>query len=184
MATTTRLMTVEDLERDGAPEGRWELINGELVEMAPASEDHGAYGAAIIVFVGSYVVGQKLGRIYNSETGFVVSGDSPMVRMPDVAFVHYDHLPADRDRSRLVRAAPDFAVEVISPSDRPGAVLAKVMMWLDAGVRLVWLVDPELRTVTVFAPEAPPRTHTIDQTLDGGDVLPGFTLPVRGIFSV
>lgn len=184
MATTTRYMTVDELERDGAPESRWELIDGELVERPPVSDNHGAYGMAIGVYAGGFILARQLGRIYTSETGFVLADDPPAVRKPDVAFVRYDRLPEGRDRNRFVRGAPDFVVEVISPNDRPGAVLAKVMMWLDAGVHLVWLVDPDRKTVTVFTPRSQPRTHTIGQTLDGGDVLPGFTLPVRDIFRV
>lgn len=183
MTATTALMTVEALEQNGAPDGRWELINGELVEMSPAGDDHGAYGAAIIIHLGGYVFSRRLGRVYNADTGFVIPGDSPAVRMPDVAFVRADRLPADRDRTRFVRVVPDFAVEVISPSESGGEVLAKVVMWLEAGVRLLWLVDPAAKTVLVFAAGQAPRALTIEHTLDGGDVLPGFELPVRDIFA-
>ena len=79
--------------------------------------------------------------------------------------------------------APDLAVEVLSPSDRIADALAKIAMYLDAGVRLVWLVDPASQTVTIFRPDAIPTKLDADDTLDGDEVLPGFTLPIAEIFS-
>ena len=184
MATTIAPRTIDDLERDGAPEGRWELINGELVELSPGSEDHGAYGVAVIVHLGSHVYSRRLGRVFGADTGFVISDDPPTVRVPDAAFVLAERLPRDRDRRRFLRVLPDIAVEVISPSDRPGDVIAKVALWLNAGVPLVWLVDPEMETVTVFERGKAPLLLTVDQTLTGGDILPGFELPVQAIFVV
>lgn len=183
MTATTRLMTVEDLERTGAPEGRWELINGELVEMSPAGEDHGAYGVAVSSPLFGYVFSRRLGRVYGPDTGIVIADDPPMVRVPDVAFVRADRLPADRDRTRFLRVVPDLVVEVISPAESGSEVLAKAMMWLAAGVELLWLVDPATRTVTIFAAGQPPRLLTSDDTLDGAEVVPGFQLPVRDIFA-
>jgi Uma2 family endonuclease len=184
MTATTRMMTVDELERNGAPEGRWELINGELVEMSPAGEDHGAYGVAVSSPLYGYVVSYRLGRVYGPDTGFVIRDDPPTVRVPDVAFVRADRLAADRDRSRFLRVVPDLAVEVISPSESGSEVLAKAMIWLAAGVKLLWLVDPATRTVTIFAAGQAPRGLSIDDTLDGGEVLPGFPLAVRDIFAV
>ena len=184
MATTITPRTIDDLERVGAPEGRWELIDGELVEMSPGSEDHGAYGTAIIVYLGGHVYSFRLGRVFGPDTGFVISDDPPTVRVPDAAFVQADRLPPDRDRRRYLRVMPDIAVEVVSPSDRPGEVIAKVALWLNAGVTLVWLVDPEMETITVFERGKTPLLLSVDETLTGGEILPGFELPVRSIFVV
>ena len=78
--------------------------------------------------------------------------------------------------------APDLAAEVLSPSDRMVEALAKITMYLEAGVRLVWLVDPEAMTITVFRPDAALKMLGIGDTLDGGDVLPGFSVPVAELF--
>ncbi len=83
----------------------------------------------------------------------------------------------------FVPLAPDLAVEVLSLSDRMADALAKIAMYLDAGVRLVWLVDPASQTVTIFRPDAVPMKLGAGETLDGGDVLPDFTVPVAEIFS-
>lgn len=183
MATTIQPITIEELERDGAPEGRWELIDGELVAMAAAGEKHGRIVMAIGIRVGSFVLARRLGYVYSSETGFVVATAPRTVRMPDVSFVCNERLAPDRDQSRFLRLAPDLVVEVISPWDGAGEVLAKVMMWLDAGSSLVWLVDPPAETVTVFAHDAAPQVLAGEELLDGGAVLPGLTLAVREIFA-
>lgn len=183
MATTTRYMTVDELERDGTPEGRWELINGELAAMTPGGEDHGLFGLAVASSLYTHVVPPRLGRAFGADTGFVLSADPPVVRVPDAAFVRAERLPANRDRNRFLRVVPDIVAEVVSPNDRPGEVLAKVSLWLEAGTELVWLIDPDREIVTVFGRDRDPRSLTVDQTLDGGDVLPGFTLPVRDIFA-
>jgi Uma2 family endonuclease len=182
MATTTHRMTIEELERTGGPEGRWELIDGELVAMPPASEAHGHVVMMIGIRVGAFVLERRLGYVYSSETGFVVATEPRTVRVPDMSFVRKERLAPDRDRTRFLRVPPDLAVEVISPSDGAGEVLAKAIMWLDAGTTIVWLVDPDAETVTEFRQDAAPRIFTRDDTLDGGEVLPGFTLAVRDIF--
>ncbi len=184
MVATARYQTLEEFELSDPPDVPWELIDGELVELPFVSDRHGAYGMTIGVYVGSFILSRRLGRIYTAETGFVVATDPPTIRKPDVGFVRYERLSDDRDQDRTVRVVPDFAVEVISPSDERGAAVAKARMWVKAGVPLVWLGDPALLTVTAFTSGAPPHVHTIDDTLDGGDVVPGFTLAVRDIFSV
>jgi Uma2 family endonuclease len=82
----------------------------------------------------------------------------------------------------IMRLAPDLAVEVVSPTDRYVAVLAKMDLYREAGVPLVWLAEPQQRTVTVYSSGSEPRILTEADTLDGGDVLPGFRLPVAQIF--
>lgn len=184
MVTTTKRVTLEELERDGGPEGLWEVVNGELIEMSPAGGKHGRVWNTINVYLWQFAVPNGLGLVYGADTGFIL-GETPLqLRLPDVGYVSYDRLPAGFDDGGFLRVAPDLAVEVLSPSDRSVPVLAKVMTWLEAGTMLVWLVDPEAETVTVYGPDASPRVMTIDQTLNGGKVLPGFTLPVRDIFAL
>lgn len=182
MVATSQLMTVEELERTGGPEGRWELINGELVAMAAAGGEHGRISSTINTFLGPFVRAEGLGCLYASDTGFVLSESPPTVRQPDLGFIRTERLPDELAEVGFLRIPPDLVLEVISPSDRIAEVLTKVGQWLAFGVPLVWLVASRARTVTVYRPDREPRTLTIDQMLDGEDIVPGFKLPVREIF--
>lgn len=183
MATTARRMTIEELETHGGPEGLWELINGEIVEMAPAWEAHGRVAGTFHVYLGAYVLPRNLGVVYISETGYVVSEDPATVRAPDVSYIRSGRPPTQRNRDGFIRIPPDLAAEVISPSDRMADVLAKVGMWLDFGVPMVLLLAPIAQTVTIYRPDREPRTLGIQDTFNGEDVVPGFTLPVGAIFT-
>lgn len=178
----TRSISIEEFET-AALEGRWELIDGELVEMTPSADESSSIGATIIFLLGSFVRPRGLGRLYSADGGFVLFPDRPTVRVPDAAFVRADRMPQGKARQSFPRLAPDLAVEVLSPSDRMADALAKIAMYLDAGVRLVWLVDPSSQTVTIFRPDAPPTKLGAGDTLDGGDVLPDFTVAVAEIFA-
>jgi Uma2 family endonuclease len=107
-----------------------------------------------------------------------------LVRLPDVAFASWDRIPGRRvPKEPIAGFAPDLAIEVLSESNTPGEMARKCREYFEAGVRLVWLIDPATRTATVYT--APDRsTHFSEaETLDGGDVLPGFVLPLRDCFS-
>lgn len=179
---TTRLWTVEELERAGPTEGRWELIDGELVEMSPSGGLASKVAIRFAVRLVIHADARHLGAVFGAAGGFVLFPDRPTVRVPDVAFVRADRLPAAEDQVGFLRLAPDLVVEVVSPFDRPGAVSAKTAMWLDADVRLVLVVHPAERTVTQHAPDRPPRVVRDGDLIDGGDVLPDFRLRVADLF--
>lgn len=183
MVTTSQLMSIEELERTGGPEGRWELINGELVAMAAAGGEHGRVNGTIHSHLGSFALAGGLGYVYSSETGFVLAENPPTVRAPDLSFIRTERLPDETAEVGFLRVSPDLVVEVISPTDRIAEVLIKVGQWLAFGVPMIWLVALKARTVTVYRPDREPRTLTVDQVLDGEEVVPGFTLPVREIFA-
>ncbi|MDQ3693600.1 MAG: Uma2 family endonuclease [Chloroflexota bacterium] len=183
MVTVTKRVTLEELERDGAPEGFWEVINGELIEMPPASFEHSWIGMRIGRLIGNYVDAHRLGVVFGADGGVVLAKDPLTLRAPDVGYVRHDRLPAASDAEVFLRVTPDLVVEIRSRFARSAPALAKAAMWLESGTALVWLVDAEAETVTVFAPQSGPRVVTMAETLDGGDILPGFTLPVRDIFT-
>ncbi len=177
----TRHITIEEFEAMPL-EGRWELIDGELVEMTPSADESSSIAATIIGFLAPHVRAHRLGRVYAPDGGFVIFPDRPTVRVPDVAFVRADRAPQGEARKHFPRLAPDLVVEVLSPSDRTSEVVAKLEMYQEAGVPLIWLVDPDRMTVTVISSGAPTVVLHLDDTLDGGDVLPGFRVPVAEIF--
>lgn len=174
---TTRLYTVEDVEQS-PPEGEWELIDGELVPVSPASWRSNTTTHRIGRIVGNYVDDHDLGAVTSPEGGFVLFPDRETLVAPDVGFVRRDRVPPEEEHDHFARLAPDLAVEVLSPSDRMASALGKVSMYLEAGVAAVWLVDPVKRTITVFAGNESPVTLGAADTLDGGNVLPGFRIQV------
>ncbi len=179
---TTRQITVDEFETMPL-DGLWELIDGELVRVTPAADVSASTSAMITHLLLSHVLANRLGRVYSAEGGFVLFPDQETVRAPDVAFVAASRAPHGDARKHFPRLAPDLAVEVLSPSDNLREARDKIAMYLEAGVRLVWLVDPLEQTVTVYRPGAPPEHLDATMTIDGGDVLPGFSSLVAAMLA-
>ena len=178
----TRPITVEAFE--ALPrEGRWELVDGEPVETTPSADESSSTGATILGLLWSHVRPRGLGRLYGSDGGFVLFPDRETVRVPDVAFVRAERAPRGQARKSFPRLAPDLVVEVLSPSDRASEVVAKLEMYQKAGVPLIWLVDPNNETVTIIAAGHATRVVKRGDTLDGGEVLPDFSVSVSDIFA-
>ena len=172
-------MTAEqlvDLPDDGR---RHELVSGELHSMAPAGAQHGSVAFEIGLAVGLHVREHRLGRCFAAETGFVLSRRPDTVRAPDLAFVRADRAEALERYARFADVVPDLVVEVVSPYDRSTKTVEKALMWVDAGVRLVWVVDPQARLVTVYRDDGVVAlVRGPGAVLDGGDVLPGMRIPL------
>ena len=123
-----------------------------------------------------------LGQVFAAETGFTLQRNPDTVRAPDAAFVAKDRMPQGETPDGYLALAPDLAIEVISPNDRPRAVREKVADWLNAGTRLVWVIYPSSRTVTVHRPPSSVEELGGEDTLDGAEVVPGFTCRVEELF--
>lgn len=160
--------------------GPCELIAGELRMMTPAGRKHGVIAALLSHLLVDHVKEQDLGEVCTAEPGFVLRRDPDTVRAPDVAFIRKERLAGDPDK--FFEGAPDLAVEVVSPSDQAQEVTDKAAAWLAAGAVEVWVVWPETRTITVHRAGADPQTLGEDDTLTGGDVLPGFRCRVGEVF--
>ncbi len=130
-----------------------------------------------------HVWSNGLGEVYAAETGFRLRSDPDTVRAPDVAFIIRRRVEVVGKAKGFWPGAPDLAVEVLSPDDRVSEVEEKVSEWLTAGSQQVWVVSPKLRTVTVYRSLTDITTLTETETLDGGDVVPGFTISVAEIFA-
>jgi Uma2 family endonuclease len=176
---STGIRTAEQLLRNPHI-GRCELVRGQLRKLIPPGADHGRIAGRLFKEIAIHVDAHALGTSFAAETGFLLSRDPDTVRAPDVAFVRAGRAPVPA--RCFYPGAPDLAVEVLSPDDRPGYVREKVAEWLGAGTRAVWVVDPEARTVTVHEPGREPGLLRKHETLRGGDVLPGFDLPVAAVF--
>jgi Uma2 family endonuclease len=174
----TEVRTAEQLLR-AQHLGRCELVRGELRMMVPPGAPHARIAIKLSTAMEIHVARRGLGTVY-AELGFVLSRDPDTVRAPDVAFVAAGRAAPTRG---YYEGAPDLAVEILSPDDRPGYVRDKIAEWLEAGARAVWVVDPRDRTVTVHKPRRKPTRLSEADTLTGGNVLPGFELPAAALFA-
>lgn len=181
-APAVPLMTADQLAHLPDDGNRYELVEGRLMRMPPASFLSSVIAATILRIMGNFVLEHQLGICAGADGGVRLRPDPDTVRAPDVTFVRAERLPAGRLQAGYWEGAPDLAVEVLSPSDRYPEVQRKVQEYLDAGTRLVWVVDPESRTATVFHPDGRSVFLGADGVLDGEDVLPGFRLALEGVW--
>jgi Uma2 family endonuclease len=172
------LLTADDVLRISLPGKQVELVRGRLVVREPPGTWHGKVAATLARHLGNFVVKGDLGAVFGQDSGFKIASDPDTVRGPDVAFVSRDRL-AQIPRTGYAALAPDLVAEVLSPGDRPGEVLAKIADWLSAGARLVWVIDPERAEARVYRPDGSLSIVSGDGSLDGEDVLPGFSVTLE-----
>lgn len=182
LAPNSAMLTLEEYE--GLPADdlyRDELSHGFLVREPTPGAEHSRMMVTISYLLMRYVDAHPgCGAVY-AEGGFLLSERPPTVRAPDVAYVRAERVPNHYFRGYF-KGAPDLAIEILSPSNRPGAMLHKVAQFLEAGAIAVWVVDPETRTVVIHEQTALPCIMHEDDVLDGGELLPGLRLQVKSLF--
>jgi Uma2 family endonuclease len=168
---------IQVLDRENRP---CELVDGTLVEKTMGYEES-EIAATIIILLGSFVRRRKLGIVTGPDGSIRLFPG--LVRIPDVAFASWDCFPGrKRPRALIPHLAPDLVVEVLSKSNTKGEMNRKLREYFEAGVRLIWIVDPRKRTVRVHTAVDQSVLFAEDQSLDGGAVLPGFVLPLNQLF--
>jgi Uma2 family endonuclease len=175
------LVTAEELLAMPDGGGLCELIEGKVVEMAPAGDAHGRVQMRLINRLGVYAADHGLGEVWSEETGFLLRRNPDTVRCADGAFIVTARVPAMS--KGFVEVVPDLVLEIVSPTDRPKEVHAKVGEWLEAGVRVVWVLWPERRRFLVYHDFEEMRTLGPDETLTCEELLPGFALPLAPLFA-
>jgi Uma2 family endonuclease len=161
---------------------RWfELVRGEVIEMPPPTKIHGAIVFNLGRLLGNYIFERGRGYATSNDAGVVLERDPDTVRGPDLAF-YEDAATFAELHPKYGEEPPRLAVEVLSPNDRAGRILRKIADYLRSGVALVWVIDPEARTVGVHRPDKTPVTLDVNQELSGEDVLPDFRCPVADLF--
>ena len=184
MAQHTRTITADELFRmpdDGFH--RYKLVKGRLLTMSPAGGLHGLVSSRLHAAVFAHVDEHRLGVVVSADTGFKLESDPDTVRAPDVAFVTRERIPPDGIPEAFWQCAPDLAVDVLSPSDRRSDVNEKIAQYVRLGVKVVWFVEPSPRRVTVFRPDRPAQVLREANTLEGGELLPGFRYPLSRLFT-
>jgi Uma2 family endonuclease len=151
--------------------------------MAPAGFEHGAIGLKIASCLLAHVQQHRLGVVVGGETGFVLARNPDIVRGADAAFVRADRIPAGGNPVKFWDGPPDLAVEVVSPGDTLQEVEEKVDDYLNAGTRMVWVINPRRRTVTVSRSGTNPVILRDPDVLDGQNVVPGFSCKVAALFT-
>ncbi|MEZ4669893.1 MAG: Uma2 family endonuclease [Anaerolineae bacterium] len=156
-----------------------ELVDGEINEKVASNPYCSAVASKINFFFMSYINQNNIGYVTGEAGGYRISPKDTFA--PDVAYISKLRQP-NLPYHGFNPIPPDLAVEVVSPSDSYVEVAKKVRTYLRYGTHLVWVVEPETQTVTIYALDGSQTTLDIDGELDGGEVLPGFKLPVRSIF--
>jgi Uma2 family endonuclease len=177
------LLTADDLLRIDIPDKWTELDQGRLVVREPPGTWHGIVSASLACIVGDFVRRNRLGVLCGQDTGFKIASGPDTVRAPDLAYIARDQMAAI-DRWGYAALIPDLVAEVVSPSDRLGEVRTRAGMWIDAGVRLVWVIDPDRAEARVHRPDGSVTVVAKDGMLDGEAVLPGFSCALADVLSV
>jgi len=182
MVIQQKPLTVEDFDRSIAltenMDRDFEFIAGGIVEKMVSSPRSSTIGGYLVTVLTVHVRERDLGRVSGADGGYVVMGEKVI---PDAAFISKMRQPL-QPTDAYNPLAPDLAVEIISPIDRATDIRKKREAYRQAGV-LLWEVYPDLLSIDVYAPGKPVHTLTVEDTLNGGDVLPDFSLAVREIFA-
>jgi Uma2 family endonuclease len=180
LMVATQLLTAEELFL--LPESeQGELVRGALQPMSPTGYIHSRLTHRLVLALGNWAAAEHAG-VVGGELGFILMRNPDTVLAPDIHFIQADQAPAEGTPGYL-SLAPDLAVEVLSPSNSASDMQEKIRIYLDAGVRLIWIVDPARNTVAEYAHGGATRWLTAADTLDGGDVLPGFSLDLGALFA-
>ncbi len=173
--------TVDDVVEIERRENRlFELVDGALVEKVMGYGESGI-ASLLVIAIGNFIAQEDLGVVTGGDGMFRLPNH--LVRIPDVAYVAWERFPNEQIPDDPVpQIVPDLAIEVLSSGNTPREMSRKLREYFHAGVRLVWFIDPKAKIATVYT--SPTRAKVIDAngTLDGGKVLPGFSMPVAALF--
>jgi Uma2 family endonuclease len=178
-ANEAPLITADDLLEISIPGKIVELVRGRLIVREPPSTRHGRVQANLTYFLAAFVRGNDIG-VLTGGSGYKIEQDPDTVRAPDVGFIPRERT-AEIPPRNYAAFAPALLAEVVSPNDRPGEVFAKVSDWLEAGARLVWVIDPQHEAAQVYRSNGTVSLVGSEGVLDGEDILPGFRCPLADV---
>jgi len=184
MATTVTRPPVSPEDLLAMPDGeRYEVVDGQLVER-PMGADSSRIGGRLYRRLDAFCEEHRLGRAWPADCGYQCFPDAPgLVRRPDVSFIRLGRLPGERVPAGPIRIAPDLAAEVLSPDDLDYETDQKIEQYLAAGVPLVWVLNPESRTILIYRADGTIHGLRVQDELSGEDVIPGFRCRVGELFA-
>ena len=176
------VMTIDEFLVADLPEGKSELVRGEVRMTPPAGASHGRVATKLVVHLSNYVEERRLGYVFGDAVGYELVRFPHTVRVPDASFVRAERIPAEGLRAVLFRFPPDLAIEVLSPSETASSLEEKIRDYATAGTPLIWIADPARRTILTIPADAPVSWLEESDTLTGGAVIPGFSCAVADVF--
>jgi Uma2 family endonuclease len=180
--TPAKAITADEFFAMSFPNERTELVRGEVIRMSPTGAEHGVVAGNILALLNIHVKAKKLGMGCAAKTGFIVARDPDTVRAPDASFVSHERIGGMPRPRKYWPFAPDLAVEVVSPGDTAEEIETKVGEWFAGGARRVWVFYPVSSKVHDYRSPTEVTILQAEDTLDGGDVVPGFSCRVSEVF--
>ena len=172
-------VTIDDMYHMPKDGQKYELVDGKVV-VSPAGMYHAEIVTKISHIIATFLDDHPIGKVYGDNMGLIFPNGN--LRSPDVSFVRMEKLPDGKSPVTFGKLVPDFAIEVLSPDHRPSQVAGKIGEYLECGVPLVWVVDPEAKTVTAYRSLSNIQQFTGEDTISAEPVLPGFTCPISRLF--
>jgi len=180
--TIKTLISSAEFEKMAPSLGPCELIDGEIVPMAPGGFEHSYSTGEIYLLIASFVKRHKLGWALTNETGINIRSELPRTRGADVAFISYKRIPRNKRPTGFLNVAPELIVEVIGENASWGGMEEKIADYHQTGVDMVWVADPHTRTVKLYPKGGMPTIVHDGSEIDGGEILPGFKVPIARFF--
>lgn len=180
-ATKERIWTDEEFMALSGENDRYELVDGELVNMGNSGMEHGYLASNLTIFLGGYVLAHKLGVICDSSTAFTMKAGNK--RAPNVSFITKERLQGIKRLPKgFFSGAPDLVVEIISPNNTFAELHGKMIEYFANECRLAWLIHPDEQSILVYRSPRPDRLLKITDNLDGEEIIPGFSMPISNLF--
>jgi len=182
VATQEKLITGEELLAMGSEADLYELVEGRIKPMSPTGFAHGQYEVNFAQRLQRFVEQQKTGKVVTGEVGIYIRRDPDTIRAADVAYISNERLAQRQKKKGYLDVAPEIVVEIMSPDDNWSEVMQKMREYFSIGVKLIWVADPEAKTIYAYRSMTEVREFKMGEALTADEMLAGFSVPVAELF--